>query len=178
MSTLFGDSPPNSHASLFASRDYSESPSIFDDETADSSAWAGAQSPHNLHRNRSQNLGDVVRQLLTAENADIPPAYYGIYDNLVSEFGDGADGLVEANGAADRVLNEAEVFGDERGGIWEACVGRKDLIGRGEVWCLLAMAGLVQEGEQDIGVDAVDVRRGGGCISGPTLLCSTTLLDG
>lgn len=163
--SLFGESPPNVRA-LFTAGDYSESPSLFDDDAADSGAWAGAQSPRNLHRNRSQNLGDVVRLLLTSENAEIPRAYYGIYDNLVSEFGDGADGMVEAHGAADRVLNEAEVFGDERSRIWESCVGRKDLIGRGEVWCLLAMAGLVQEGEQDFGIDAVDVRRGGRCISG------------
>lgn len=156
--SLFGDSPPGSR-SLFASPDFSGPPSLFDDETADSGAWAGATSPR-VHRNRSQNLGDVVRSLLTSENAEIPLAYYQVYEKLVSEFGDGADGMVEARGATDRVLDEAGVYAEQRGKIWDVVVGKKDLVGRGEVWCLLAMVGLVQEGEHDVGVDSVDARRG------------------
>ncbi|KAA8914874.1 hypothetical protein FN846DRAFT_925255 [Sphaerosporella brunnea] len=163
--SLFGESPPGTRP-LFASPDFSGgSPSLFEDDPAagdSGGAWAGAastSSPRAHRSNRSQNLGDVVRELLTTDNANIPPAYYDIYEKLVSEFGDGADGKVEAHGAADRVLDEAEVYGEDRNRVWELIVGRKDLVGRGEIWCLLAMAGLVQEGDRDIGVDAVDVRR-------------------
>lgn len=160
--SLFGDSPPGSRSLLFSGE-----PGIFgdDDNGGDNGAWAGATSPTSrLHNNipkhiRSQNLGDVVKSLLTEENAEIPRDYYSVYEKLVSEFGDGADGKVEARGATDRVLDEAEVFGEERSKIWDVVVGKKDLVGRGEVWCLLAMTGLVQEGEHDIGVDSVDVRR-------------------
>ena len=158
--SLFGESPPGTR-SLFASPDFTHgTPSLFDDDTGDSSAWAVATSPR-VRPNRSQNPSDVVPRLLTAENAEIPQAYYEIYQKLLGEFGDGTDGMVEAHGAADRVLNEAEVFGEARNRIWDVIVGRKDLVGRGEVWCLLAMAGLVQEGDGDIGIDAVDVRRTG-----------------
>lgn len=161
--SLFGESPPGTR-SLFASPDFSGSPSLFDDDAVDStggwgSSVGGAATSPRVHRNRSQNLGDVVRSLLTADNADIPVVYYDVYRKLVGEFGDGADGMVEAHGAADKVLDEAGVYGDDRNRIWEVVVGRKDLVGRGEVWCLLAMVGLWQEGDRDIGVDAVDVRR-------------------
>jgi hypothetical protein len=166
--SLFGESPPNTR-SLFASPDFSGgSPSLFEDD--DNSAWAGATSPRSIHRSftgnnnnnysRSQNLSDVVRTLLTADNATIPRAYYDIYEKLVSDFGDGADGKVEAHGATDRVLGEADLpDSDDKNRVWELFAARNDLIGRGEVWCLLAMVGLVQEGDRDVGVDAVDVRR-------------------
>jgi len=160
--SLFGESSPGTR-SLFASPDFSGSPSLFDDDAVDSTGgWgssAGVTASPRVHRNRSQNLGDVVRGLLTAENADIPAVYYDVYVKLVGEFGDGADGMVEAHGAAAKVLDEGDVYGDERNRIWDVVVGRKDLVGRGEVWCLLALVGLWQEGDRDIGVDAVDVRR-------------------
>jgi hypothetical protein len=177
--SLFGESPPSTR-SLFASPDFSGgSPSLFEDD--DNSAWAGATSPRSIHRSftgnnssnsRPQSLGDVVRTLLTADNANIPRAYYDIYEKLVSEFGDGADGKVEAHGATDRVLDEAEILDTEdRNRIWELIAGRKDLVGRGEVWCLLAMVGLVQEGDRDIGVDAVDVRRRSEFRAHPSFQC-------
>ena len=143
-----------------------------DDDTATAGPWAGATSPripphrtpnphththpthtHTPHHTRGAEKD--VRDLLTATNARIPPAYYVVHAQLVREYGDGADddGMVEAHGAADRVLTEAATaagplspVGDLRGKIWEAVVGHKDLIGRGEVWCLLALVAVVQEG--------------------------------
>jgi len=147
--SLFGESSPSTR-SLFAAHDCSGAPSLFDDDddtVYSTGGWGSSVGPAadpSVRRNRSQNLGDVMRSLLTADNADIPAVYYAVYGKLVSEFGDGADGMVDAHGAADKVLDEAGVAGDERNRIWDTVVGRKDLVGRGEVWCLLAMVGLWQ----------------------------------
>ena len=116
--------------------------------------------PNHTHTSRLRGGRDVpdvpdVRDLLTTANARIPPAYYAVHAQLVREYSDGADndGMVEARGAAERVLAEATAAapllspgGDLRGKIWEAVVGGKDLISRGEVWCLLALVAVVQEG--------------------------------
>lgn len=177
-------------------------------DTATATPWEGAISPRghphrtpvphthtHTHPNHThiprlrggKDVPDVpdVRDLLTAANARIPPAYYAVHAQLVREYSDGADndGMVEARGAAERVLAEATAAapllspgGDLRGKIWEAVVGSKDLIGRGEVWCLLALVAVVQEGYGSdagaggvgglgVGVDelveAVDARRHG-----------------
>jgi sorting nexin-8 len=167
--SLFGDSSPNNR-SLFASPSFSGSPSLFDDEHNsngsgldsggtpwDNDVAIASHSSSRISSTRLANPNDVAAILLTAENAVIPSAYYDIYEKLVNEFG-GSDGAVQAHGV-ERVFDEAAVYGEERRRIWDVVVGMKESVGRGEVWCLLAMVGLVREGEDEVNVDSVDDRR-------------------
>lgn len=122
------------------------SSSLFADDSA--AAWS-MPTPKKAART------NVVKNLL--QPSEIPEAYVGVYDALLAS--DGAPGgnvgvpgvrrVIEGSGL-DREVRERIM------GIVNA-EGRPEM-GRGEVWVLLALVGLAQEGEE-IGLDAVDERR-------------------
>lgn len=151
--SLFGDddsqTPPSSSRALF-SPSFSDRPeaSLFDDEPTD--GWNVTARPRNT---------DVTPTLLTRFNAKIPQEYEAIYESLVETFGGGEH--VPARQAAEMVLDDAAVQGDVRERIWGAVIGQKEVLGREEVWCLLAMVGVAATEGEEVGLDAVDERRNG-----------------
>ena len=150
--SLFGDETPPARALFSPTFSDTNSPSLFDDEDATAN-WNNSPS-----RGRNQ---DVTSTLLTQQNAKIPPAYESIYNTLMETFGGGAE--VPARQAAEMVLDDAEVRGDKRDRIWGAVVGQKEVLGREEVWCLLALTGLAEMEGEEVTIDAVDDRRHRGC---------------
>lgn len=140
--SLFGDSPPGrSRSSLFADPG-------FDDSAP--STWP-SRRPASV---------EVVRTLLTSENADLPNIYTFFYDSFATQFRSG-DGMgVSADGVR-RLLDESEVDDENMERIWSIVMkGGKESIGRDEFNVLLAFVGLAQEGDE-VTIDGVDDRRKG-----------------
>lgn len=102
---------------------------------------------------------ELVRSLLTSENAEIPEVYIDAYDKVLGIVGGSRGVGIEG---VKLVLDEAEELdkGVKRR-IEEAIItghGEDVIVGRGEFNVLLAMIGLAQEGD-DISIDSVDDRR-------------------
>lgn len=154
----FGSSPPTarprSHSSLFADDDFITatpgSVSLFADSGPD--PWAaGIPVP----RRGADN--DIVKNLLTADNANLPEEYVEYFDSLLAQYGT-PDDLISAEGVG-KILEEGGVDQNARERIWAVIMkGAKESINRDEVNVLLAMVGLAQEGDE-ISIDGVDDRR-------------------
>jgi sorting nexin-8 len=137
--SLFDDNPAHASAKPNSS-------SLFADDSA--AAWS-MPTPKKAAR------ANVVKNLL--KPSEVPEAYVDVYDALLV-----SDGAPEGNvGVAGvrRVVERSGLDKEVRERILEIvnAEGRPD-IGRGEVWVLLALVGLAQEGEE-VGLDAVDERR-------------------
>lgn len=128
-------------------------PSLFDDEHHDS-VWS-FPAPRAI---RPRSGSAVIKTLLTVDNAKIPEEYYDYYQGLLEIYSVG-NGKVGVE-AIDRVFNEAGVAADAKDAIWKLVGDRRDSWTREEVWAVIAMVGLVIEGD-DLGLDAVDDRRRG-----------------
>lgn len=155
--SIFGDSPPpaaRSRSSLFADDDFTTatpgSGSLFDDSGPD--PWStGLPVPRRGLDN------DIVKTLLTADNANLPEDYVDYFDSLLAQYGT-PNGSVSAEGVG-KVLDEGGVDQSARERIWAVVMkGAKESINRDEVNVLLAMVGLAQEGDE-ISIDGVDDRR-------------------
>ncbi|RPA74751.1 hypothetical protein BJ508DRAFT_215102 [Ascobolus immersus RN42] len=127
-------------------------PSLFDDEHHDS-PW-DFPAPRSARPRRGSA---VIRTLLTAENAKIPQEYWDYFDSLAEAYSTGSGNVVGVD-AIDRVFSEAGVAADARDAIWKILGERKESWTREEVWAVIAMVGLVIEGD-DLGLDSVDDRR-------------------
>ncbi|KAL7272015.1 Sorting nexin mvp1 [Rhizina undulata] len=154
--SLFGESPPGSRDrnSLFAefmSPADAASNSLFDDGA---DAWSTGAFP-SPRQPGSRNPEDIIKALITTENANVPEEYVHIYDILLNRYG--LDGGVSAEGVR-AVLEEAMVESTIRKRILEVVVRGRDKVWREEVNVLLAMVGLAQEGD-DVSIDGVDDRR-------------------
>lgn len=162
MSIFGGSSPPaarprsrsRSRSSLFADDDFTTatpgSVSLFADSGPD--PWA-AGIP--VLRRGADN--DIVKNLLTVDNASLPEEYVDYFDSLLAQYGN-PDDMISAEGVG-RILEEGGVDQNARERIWGVIMkGAKENINRDEVNVLLAMVGLAQEGDE-ISIDGVDDRR-------------------
>lgn len=101
--------------------------------------------------------GDIVKNLLTPSNANLPEEYVDYFDSLLAQYGT-LDDMISAEGVR-KILEEGEISESAIGRIWGVIMkGAKESINRDEVNVLLAMVGLAQEGDE-ISIDGVDDRR-------------------
>lgn len=140
-SSLFDDGPgtPSKNTS-----------SIFQDDTADttdSSPWGFTPK-----KSTGKGRGSLVKSLLA--DADVPDLYIDAFDDLQ------AAGVVKAEDCQ-RLLKDSGVNASDRERIWSVVSsgGETTVLGRGEFNVLLALIGLSQEGEEQLGLDEVDERR-------------------
>lgn len=100
---------------------------------------------------------DIVKNLLTADNSNLPEEYVDYFDSLLAQYGT-PDDMISAEGVG-KILEEGGVDQNARERIWAVIMkGAKESIHRDEVNVLLAMVGLAQEGDE-ISIDGVDDRR-------------------
>ncbi|KAK6350213.1 sorting nexin [Orbilia brochopaga] len=164
--SLFGsdDHPPRARSSLFGADDddddagHSSPPhavagvrsSLFDDGLATSDPWT-----FTPRAKRSGSTTDMVKSVM--RGAAVPNEYMSLYDTLAEETGGVTVGRLETLLEASRV----------REGFWERILelvagrNRKDGtgVGREAFNVFLALVGLAEEGEEDLGFDAVDDRK-------------------
>ena len=159
--SLFGESPPSgapiaskSKSSLFDDEQVpggASTPSLFTDEVgADASPWS-MPTPKKAARS------DLVKNLLPA--SDVPDSYVDAFDALIGA-GEGIGGNITLT-AVRKVLESSGVGASEQEkilGLVTSVDGDSRGLGRGQFNVLLALIGLVQEGE-DAGLDGVDERR-------------------
>lgn len=120
--------------------------SLFADDSA--AAWS-MPTPKKAAR------ANLVKNLL--QPSEVPEAYVDVYDALLVS--DAAPGGNVGIAGVRRVVERSGLdrdLGEKILGFVNA-EGRPE-VGRGEVWVLLALVGLAQEGEE-VGLDAVDERR-------------------
>jgi hypothetical protein len=154
--SLFGDSPTNSPipkskvaASLFddapASRN---SGSLFADDNANS------DSPWGFATTKRAARGTLIKTLLPAD--EVPESYIEVFDQLASE--EGSHNTISPAAVA-KILSESDVDEDSKTHILSIVAPDESKeLSRGETNVLLALIGLVQEGE-DATLDGVDDRR-------------------
>lgn len=153
--SLFGDEDAPAHArpksSLFddgPGTPSKTSSSMFDDTTENTDSPWGFTPKKNTGKGR----GNLVKSLLA--DADVPDLYIDTFDELQ------AAGTVNAQDCQ-QLLKDSNVSVADRERIWSVVSGGGDIavVGRGEFNVLLALIGLSQEGEEQLGLDEVDERR-------------------
>lgn len=157
--SLFGDSPPPDEPSRSPSRsrtlfdddnDAQRSSSLFDDDDGASSPW---DTPTPRRRSRADTLRNLLRP------SDVPASYIEAFNKVLEDDDGGSLGKIGPAGVR-RVFVAGRVSAERRDEILGILGVGDGEVGRNEFNVLLALVGLVQEGER-VSLDAVDERRGG-----------------
>lgn len=153
--SLFGDEdgPIRPKSSLFddgPGTPGKSSSSMFQDDLDNNNS----QSPWGFTPKKStgKDRGSLVKSLLA--DADVPDLYIDTFDDLQ------AAGTVKAQDCQ-QLIKDSGVRVADRERIWSVVTSGSDVavLGRGEFNVLLALIGLSQEGEEQLGLDEVDERR-------------------
>ena len=166
--SLFGSSPDQS--TFASSRPESQSRSLFDDDgppkrpTSGASLFAdevdgGGDSPWSFPIAKKGSQGDLVKKLLPA--SVVPGAYVDAFDSIIESGARNGSG-VSAEAIA-KVLQSSKINATEQGRLQNLVapdLSTTKSLGRSEFNVLLALIGLVQEGEE-ASLDGVDERRRG-----------------
>jgi sorting nexin-8 len=111
------------------------------------------ESPWSFPTPKRAARSTLIKNLL--KPGDVPEVYVDVYDKLVSE----SDGHGVDIGAIRRLVKLAKLDEETAASIEKTVVtDERAGLGRGEVWVLLALIGLAQEGEEST-LDGVDERR-------------------
>lgn len=159
--SLFGDDTPETptRRQKTSSSLFNESPSrganLFSENDNDE-----GESPWSFPTPKRAARSTLVKNLLKPD--DVPELYVDVFDKLSEE----SDGQGVDVGALRRLVRLAQVDEETSTKIEKAVVtDEKGALSRGEIWVLLALIGLAQEGEEELTLDAVDERRKSKAIS-------------
>lgn len=121
---------------------------MFDDPVEDNDNGWGFTPKKSTGKGR----GNLVKSLLA--DADVPDIYIDTFDSLQ------AAGVVSVEDCQ-QLLSDIVASAADRERIWSVVSSGAELsvLGRGEFNVLLALIGLSQEGEEQLGLDEVDDRR-------------------
>jgi sorting nexin-8 len=154
--SLFGDdaepvSTPTRRQKTSSSL-FNESPSRGASLFSESNTEDG-ESPWSFPTPKRAARSTLIKSLL--KPGDVPEVYVDVFDKLLAE----SDGHGVEIGAVRRLVRLAKLD-EETGAKIEKTVVTNERVGleRGEVWVLLALMGLAQEGEE-ITLDSVDERK-------------------
>jgi sorting nexin-8 len=156
--SLFGDDD-QAPAAPTPSRP-TKSSSLFDDTTTTPTRNSGlfadnntaTDSPWGFTSAKRAARSSLVKTLLSGN--DVPEVYVNVYDKLLAESGGSSVSLEVVR----KLLQAGGVHGDEASKIERTVCPAGQGLGSGEVFVLIAMVGLAQEGEE-VSLDGADERR-------------------